>query len=71
MQKLEEDNKMLLNQQVINNGTINNINNKNINNGIVNVNIVAFGKENMDFVIDDISKLCQGKFKQQNCCLNQ
>lgn len=27
--------------------------------------MVAFGKENMDFPIDDIVKLCQGGFKQQ------
>ena len=31
-----------------------------VNNGTVNVNVVAFGKENMDFNIEDISSLCQG-----------
>jgi hypothetical protein len=41
----------------VNNGTIN----KHVNNGTINnIHIVAFGKENMNFVIDDIGKLCQG-----------
>lgn len=31
-----------------------------VNNGTVNMNIVAFGKEKMDFDIDEISSLCQG-----------
>jgi len=37
------------------------IHNKHVNKGTINnIHIVAFGKENMDFVIDDIGKLCQG-----------
>jgi len=50
----------------INNKTVNNKNNNininNVNNGIINatINIVAFGKENMDFNINEIGKLCQG-----------
>jgi hypothetical protein len=55
---IKKEHDELMKQQRINNGTI--INNKNINKGVVNMNIVAFGKENMDFVIDDIGKLCQG-----------
>jgi hypothetical protein len=34
---------------------------KHVNKGTINnIHVVAFGKENMDFVIDDIGKLCQG-----------
>jgi len=63
LQKLEDNTKS--SQNIINdNGSVNNNgiinNNKNINKGVVNINIVAFGKENMDFVIDDIGELCQG-----------
>lgn len=35
-------------------------NKKFVNNGTMNVNVVAFGKEKMDFVIEDICALCQG-----------
>jgi len=38
----------------INNGTINN------NSNNINIHLVAFGKEKMNFVIDDIAKICQG-----------
>jgi len=50
-----------VNNTNVNNGTINKINNKHVNKGTINnIQIVAFGKENMDFVIADIGKLCQG-----------
>jgi hypothetical protein len=53
----KERNAMIKYSNVVNNGTI--IDNKGtINNNTVN--IVAFGKENMDFVIGEIGKLCQG-----------
>jgi len=60
LQKLEEVNKLLKQTNMINNGPV--INNKHINNGTINttINVVAFGKENMDFSIDEIGKLCQG-----------
>jgi hypothetical protein len=70
IQKLEEYNERLIkhtdmnNRRSINKGIVNNktINNESINNGTINttINIVAFGKETMDFNIDDIGKLCQG-----------
>jgi hypothetical protein len=56
-------NEQLTKNQCIKNNFINNGDTKIINNEIVNnntVNIVAFGKENMDFVIGEIGKLCQG-----------
>jgi len=37
----------------------NNVNNGTINNSNVNIHLVAFGKEKMNFVIDDIAKICQ------------
>jgi len=52
--------------KTINNGdtikTNTNTNTKHINKGTITntINVVAFGKENMDFNINDISKLCQG-----------
>jgi hypothetical protein len=46
---------------ITNNGSITKINNEGtINNTNNTVNIVAFGKENMDFVVEEIGKLCQG-----------
>jgi hypothetical protein len=74
--KIKEDNKQIKEQmqimeikynaiteqaslQHVNNGSITKINNKGtINN--TTINVVAFGKENMDFSIDEIGKLCQG-----------
>ena len=62
--KLEKDNKKLLkhlNETV--NGNNGNMIVSNGNNGTimnVNVNLVAFGKEKMNFSMDDIAKLCQG-----------
>ena len=44
------------------NNNINNviINNNNNNSNNINIHLVAFGKEKMNFVIDDIAKICQG-----------
>ena len=60
LKKIEEINKLLRQTNVINNGPV--INTKHINKGTINatINVVAFGKENMDFSIDEIGKLCQG-----------
>ena len=65
IKQLEENNKILIKQTIMNGAkTVNKgiINNGTIHNKTISatINVVAFGKENMDFNIDEIGKLCQG-----------
>jgi len=61
LKKMQQERDKIIEHTNINNRTINKINNKHVNKGTINnIQVVAFGKENMDFVIDDIGKLCQG-----------
>lgn len=57
--KLQNKNKILLKDNTLKY----NYNKINVNgdiNPITNINVVAFGKEKIDFVIEDLGKICQG-----------